>query len=107
MKVRPVLIESKEPTGISLFPNNKLFWTNEEGIFKQLIFISLKDGIVDNNKDRYFESSNGMIKTIVNAGLLIKTIGTYHSIVTLQSQIPTTYIQQFIEENKGSGFSTK
>ena len=106
IKCRPVLIESKEPTNIFLFPNNKLFWNNEEGVFKQLIFISLEDDKIKEGDLFYtgksikicakYDDCLGYYTDDGNTFLYIQP--NHRKVITLQPQIPETYIQQFIEE---------
>lgn len=118
MKVRPVLIESKDyaegDIGIHITDNslqimqrkilgNKFFDTKDgspaHGIVipQQLIFISLEDKIEVG--DKIYDKTTNSIRTAKNDTEGFKDYYfTFSKIIALQPQIPLTYIQQFIEE---------
>ena len=101
-RVRPILISTYNKVHDTYMIDRLEYQIDKKlsinGIEQELILISLEDEKIDHEKDRYFESSNGSIKTIIKAGLNIKTIGRYYNIAARQSQIPPKYISKFIEQ---------
>lgn len=112
MKVRPVLVESKEPNKLRL--NNKSKLTFEPQIkglhynglvhtYQQLILISLEDEKIEvgDTKLLTFETFDGLIETIITTKEFIggnyKTISESKVIAT-QSQLSPELIKQLIDE---------
>jgi len=107
-KVKPVLVESESKSckGDLVIVTQKLgiHIANTEPSYhnkQELILISLEDEKIDDSKERYFESSNGMINIITDKNVNI--IGNYYNIVAYQSQLSPELIQQLVNEYNSDG----
>lgn len=102
--VRPVLVEIKERSHLTL-NGNELLWTKYDGestqafVNQQLILISLEDEKIEAG-DKYYDEHNQLILTATTQS--DHNVYNYKKVIAAQSQLSPEYIQQFIEEyNKG------